>query len=325
MTSSLPQEARDAFDHFVTTEFTTTGSDQQPITWPVTPYYEPGGPTIDVTTGLGYPKKADDAIRNPKVSLLFSDPTGSGLDRPAQVLVQGIAEVDDQNLEHNAERYFRESGAKLPATKKMHPPKPMRRMFSWYYTRIYVHVRPERVFIWRDGDISAEPEIQDAHLEEVRSGHVEEPVEEHGGAVPGETPWDERLDELGRDYETAVVSWLAPDGFPLSVRVPIRVDRAARAIHLEQDPNGLPLTEDRACLTVHRHAPDFTWQSNFQVRGNLSGEGGWKLVPRKLVGGFEVPKSAAGRYRTFMSRMLPYRRRAKRRMNEAAGRTTGNS
>ena len=59
------------------------------------------------------------------------------------------------------------------------PPKPLRRMFSWYFTRIYVHVRPERVYVWRDGDVAREPELFDAHLEEVRSGHDEEPADEH--------------------------------------------------------------------------------------------------------------------------------------------------
>ena len=324
MTSSLPREAREAFDRFVTSEFTTVGNRRQPITWPIIPFYEQGAPTIDVTTGIGYPKKADDAIRNPKVSLLFSDPTGSGLERPAQVLVQGIAEVDDQNLERNAERYFHDSGVKLPETKKMHPPKPMRSMLGWYYTRIYVYVRPERVFIWRGGSAGSEPEIHDAHLDEVRSGHVEEPAEDHGAPAPGGTPWDQRVDEMGRDYETAAISWLAPDGFPLSVRLPIRVDADSRAIHLELEPNGLPLAEGRACLTVHRHEPNFAWQSNFQVRGNLRNEGGgWKLVPTRLVGGFEVPKSAIGRSRTFITRMLPYRRRAKRRISEAASRHGG--
>ena len=320
MTSSLPAEAREAFTRFVTCEYTTVGKGRQPITWPVTPYYQQGGATIDLSTGLGYPKKADDAIRHPSVSLLFSDPTGSGVERPIMVLVQGTAEVDDRNLEQNAERYFRDSAIKLPATKKMHPPKPMRDMFSWYYTRIYVHVRPERVFIWREGDVTGEPEIHDAHLEEVRSGHSEEPPVDHGAAAAGETAWDERLDQLGREHETGVVSWLAPDGFPLSVRVPIRVDRGARAIRLESEPTGFPLAPGRACLTVHRHAPDFTWQQNFQVRGNLTEEGGWRLVPRKLVGGFELPQGVAGRYKTFLSRMIPYRRRAKQRMSEAAGR-----
>ena len=79
MTASLPEEVREVFSRFITTEYTTIDRRGQPIAWPVTPYYEPGGATIDITTGVGYPKKALDAKRNPRVSLLFSDPTGSGI------------------------------------------------------------------------------------------------------------------------------------------------------------------------------------------------------------------------------------------------------
>src|SRR5947208_10843221 len=117
MTSSLPQEIQSVFTNFVTTEFTTIDRVGQPITWPLTPYYHPGDPCIDVTTGLGYPKKANDAGANPKVGMLFSDPTGSGLDNPPMALVQGIAEVDDEDLDANRMRYEREVREKLPATK----------------------------------------------------------------------------------------------------------------------------------------------------------------------------------------------------------------
>ena len=75
MTATLPQSVREAFSGFVTCEYVTVDSRQQPIVWPVTPYYSDGAPTIDVTTGLGYPKKAADAESNPSVGLLFSDPT----------------------------------------------------------------------------------------------------------------------------------------------------------------------------------------------------------------------------------------------------------
>ncbi len=51
----------------MTTELTTIDRNGQPITWPVTPYYSGGAPCIDVTTGLGYPKKANDASANPLV------------------------------------------------------------------------------------------------------------------------------------------------------------------------------------------------------------------------------------------------------------------
>src|SRR5262249_41365546 len=95
MTASLPAQVPAGLHRCITTEFTTLDSSGQPITWPVTPYYRPGDGAIDVCTGVGYPKKADDAAANPHVALLFSDPTGSGLDDAPMVLVQGTAKVDD--------------------------------------------------------------------------------------------------------------------------------------------------------------------------------------------------------------------------------------
>lgn len=316
MTSSLPPEVQRVFDRFITCELTTVGAGQQPITWPVTPYYQPGAPTIDLTTGLGYPKKADDARRHPSVSLLFSDPTGSGVDSGIQVLMHGTAEIDDSDLKANAARYVSETGEKLPATRRMNPPALLRRMFNFYYARIYIKVRPERVFVWPDGDISAEPLLHDAHLEEVRSGHVEEPPEDHGPPVEGGGIWDERIDALGRQHETGVVSWLAPDGFPLAARVPIEVEPLSRSIELGAEPAGLPLLEGRACLTVHHHAPDFSWQRNMQVRGVLvrSSEG-WRLAPKKVVGGFELPKGAS-RFRDFIRKGPGFYRTYRRRMRE---------
>jgi Pyridoxamine 5'-phosphate oxidase len=313
VTSSLPQDVREAFECFITCEFTTVDDRQQPITWPVTPYYSQGGPTIDVTTGLGYPKKADDARRNPHVALLFSDPTGSGTGNALRVLVQGIAEVDDRDLDANRERYRAESLEKLPATKSMQPPRVIRPLFNWYYTRIYVKVRPERVFVWPDGDPAKPPDIHGCHLEEVRSGHSEEPLEPHEPAAGGGLAWAARIEELGRRYEEVVLSWVAPDGFPLSARVPARLDHAARRVRFELAPAGLPLTEGRGCVTAHAHGPRFEWQENFQVRGDLVREGdGWALVPHRLIGGFELPdESMTARYRRNLPKSVRFFRTAR--------------
>ena len=315
MTSTLPQEVQDAFERFITCEFTTVDAAKQPITWPVTPYYRKGGVTIDVTTGLGYPKKADDARGHPSVALLFSDPTGSGLERDLRVLVQGTATVEDEDLERNAERYLRESGEKLPATRKMHPPKPLRSLFNFYYARIYIKVRPERVFVWPEGDLSEAPQVHGAHLEEVRSGHSEEPPEEHGRPAGGTSVWDDRMRFL-QEHETGVLSWVGPDGFPIAVRVPFAADPSRREIRIEAEPAGLPVLEGRACLTVHRHAPDFTWQRNMQVRGNLvRSEGGLRLSPRKVVGGFEIPQGL-GKFRDFARKGPRFYRTYRRRLRE---------
>ena len=313
MTASLPPEIQSVFDRFITTEYTTVAPAGQPITWPVTPYYRLGDPCIDVTTGLGYPKKANDARANPKVALLFSDPTGCGTENPPQVLVQGTADVDDRDLEANRARYEREALEKLPATADQLPPKPLRRMFSWYFTRIYVHVRPERVYVWRAGDVRQEPELYDAHMEEVRSGHDEEPDDAHAPARGADPAWDQRLDELGERYPHAVVSLVAPDGFPFSVRLPISVDRGAGRIRLGGAPVGVPWQPGLACLTAHEHSPDFEWQRNFQVRGDLVEEdGSWAIVPHRFVGGFELPPTSTfQRYRLNASKVMRFRKIAK--------------
>ncbi len=316
MTSTLPPEAREAFERFITCELTTVDAAMQPITWPVTPYYQEGGPTIDVTTGLGYPKKADDARAHPSVSLLFSDPTGSGIDSGLRVLVQGTATIDDADLKANAERYIRESGVKLPATKKMNPPKPIRPMFNWYYARLYIKVRPERVFIWPEGDLAEEPAIHDAHMEEVRSGHTEEPVADHGKLPQAPPAWDQRMDFLS-EHDTGVLSWIGPDGFPISVRVPFTAEAQSKSISIDAVSAGLPLLEGRACLTVHQHSPDFTWQRNMQVRGTVEpSDGGWRLVPRRIVGGFELPPGRFNRFRDFIKKGPGFYRTYRKRLKE---------
>ena len=157
MTATLPDTVKQVFESFITTEFTTIDAKGQPITWPVTPYYKPSADCVDVTTGLGYPKKANDAAANPKVALLFSEPTGSGLHDPPMVLVQGIAHIDDADLDANRERYQREALEKLPGAKDALPPKFLQGWFDWYFTRLYIGVRPERVYLWRNGHWAEEP------------------------------------------------------------------------------------------------------------------------------------------------------------------------
>jgi hypothetical protein len=312
MTASLPPEVQRVFERFITTEYTTVDANGQPITWPVTPYYKPGAETIDISTGVGYPKKADDAERNPRVSLLFSDPTGSGVDDPCAVLVQGPAEVDDRDFDANRERYLRDSVEKLPATKAQHPPKFIQGLFDWYYARIFVRVRPERVYVWRGFDFSAEPTLYDANVEEVRSAHVEQPLEEQPAPAHRTPVWDQRMDELGTRHRTAVLTRVAPDGFPISARVPITPDRAAKRIRIDQMPDMMEATAGRACLVAHEHEPEFRWQMNFQVRGDLDQEGGgWAFTPDKMVGGFELPPGAIKRWRVNARKMRQMRKRSK--------------
>lgn len=317
MTASLPVDVQAVFDRFITTELTTVNRGGQPITWPVTPYYRPGDPCVDITTGLGYPKKANDAQANPLVALLFSDPTGSGLPNPPTVLIQGSADVDDRDLDANRERYARESVEKLPALSRLQPPDAIKRLFTWYYTRIYIHIRPERIYVWRGPE--SEPELFDAHMEEVRSGHSEEPDRFHAAPEGGATSWHPRLNELGTRYRTAVLSIVCPDGFPFAMRVSVRAHEADRQIRIEDPPAGAPLQPGLACLTAHAHDPEFGAMQNFQVRGDLVlRDNTWALIPHKLIGGLEAPSSRLELVRANAGKAIRFHRTAKKELRRRA-------
>ena len=45
--------------------------------------------------------------------------------------------------------------------------------------------------------------------------------------------------------------------------------------------------------------------------------GGWSLVPHRLVGGFELPKSKLQAYRENFRKMLRFRKKAKARAGQA--------
>jgi hypothetical protein len=236
VTGSLPPEVQQVFGRFQTTAFTTLDPSGQPVCWPATPSYEPGDPCVDVRTVPGDPDDARAARANPKVALLFSESAGSGLDDAPQVLVQGTAHVGD------AER---------------------------------VRVRPERVYVWPGGDATQEPQLFDAHMEEVRSGHDEEPDAPHAAAEGGTPTWDECIDELGSSFD-AVLSLVAPDGFPFSVCVPFEADGAAQRLRISTGVIGVPVQPGLACVTA---------RDRFQVRGDLvDEESGWVVVPHRVVG-----------------------------------------
>src|SRR5918911_3660632 len=94
--ASLPPELEGVFSEFRTCEMSTLAKDGSPITWPTLPFWRPTEGRFLITTSVGLPHKAFNVRRNPRVSLLFSNPTASGLTDPPAVLVQGDAEAPDE-------------------------------------------------------------------------------------------------------------------------------------------------------------------------------------------------------------------------------------
>jgi hypothetical protein len=103
-----------------------------------------------------------------------------------------------------------------------------------------------------------------------------------------------RIGEIGGRYESAVLSLVGADGFPLSVRLPMTADRRGRSIAIDIEPAGVDLRPGPVCITAHDHDPELRWTRNFQVRGDLVADAhGWLVVPHRMVGGFELPPAGA--------------------------------
>ena len=142
-----------------------------------------------------------------------------------------------------------------------------------------VHVLPERVYAWPGSDLEAEPQLYDAHVDEVRSAHNEEPEVGHAPPEGGGSVWDERLDALGARHPDAVLAFVGPDGFPFAVRVPVRAERDAGRVLLEADPVGAPIEPGLACLCA-----DAPGRRGFHVLGDLDEDRGvWVLRPRRVA------------------------------------------
>lgn len=165
----LPSEVEAVLHHFFTCEITTINKGSQPLTWPNLPYYDVPQGRIVLTSSIAFPVKTYNARRNPKVGLLYSDPTGSGLTDPPAVLVQGDATVDEMvkdEYQQLAIDIFVESTRRQPSARQYVGNGLARRLFLFYFQRIAVFVQPRRILVWPHRDFTQPPtEVEVRHVE----------------------------------------------------------------------------------------------------------------------------------------------------------------
>jgi hypothetical protein len=164
----LPPDVRAVIREFRTCEFTTIAKDGTPIAWPTVPFYNQERGIFLVTTSIALAQKALNVRRNPRVSMLFSDPTASGLANPPMVLIQGNAVAPDR-IETEIGPEFAEGLAQLlrrqPAGGFYSSNWLTRYLFDWYYMRLLIEITPLRVSWWERGNLAAAPSIMEV-------GHV---------------------------------------------------------------------------------------------------------------------------------------------------------
>ncbi len=295
-----PTEVVPILERAITCEYATLTQRRAPITYPVTPYLGDDGRTLDVSTGLTYPAKAERARRNPQVALLFSDPVGAGLHNPPVVLVHGHAAVRDADLQGNTDRYIRLSMAKLPATYQGIPRFILRRM-GWYYARIWVQVTPLRMYWWPAGHLEEPPQVWEAPPGTSIPASDPPPA----GTVPGAwkaapSDWHRGAAYAVRHLGDPVLTIVTDNGYPLPCRV--------RVVALEEEgmrvvvPTGIPAAvAGPACLTFHTHPERFTGQQNLVFVGQIHQDTvGYRFVVDRQLGDWSLAGSKLGATWSFL-------------------------
>jgi hypothetical protein len=300
---------------FVTTEYASLDRAGSPVTWPVTPYL--GEHTIDVSTGLTYPLKAERARRNPKVTLSFSQPVGSGLEHPATFVVQGLATVRDADLRANSARYLEVSNARFPQMYASTPTAMLRGM-AFYWARIWIEVTPVRVLWWAGGDLDVAPQTWMPHTARPVSPSDPAPAGRGAGSWKTTAPveWTARtrgaLDRLGMPVLTTVTA----DGWPLPLRM--RDADATPTGFRVRPPAGVDIVGGPASLTFHSHGEVFDSQENIALvgRSHVNADGTVDFEAQRALNDFIVPKNPIRR----TIYMLSAGRRLNKRLDSEAAR-----
>lgn len=243
-------------DAYRTCEFATLSKDGAAVAWPTAAWRREDGSLL-VTTSLAFARKALNVRRDGRVALLFSDPTGSGLAHPAQILITGAATCPDEvrTGPEGTEDYWRMLFDRQPHSRQ-YVRRPARWLMDWYYMRLHIAIAPDRVL-----------ELPPA------SAPTNGPANGPAGGPLGAT--------LLASYPTAVLAGRDADGAPLLARTPVRVTQNGFAVTAAAGQQFVP---GPASLLVHRHNDRLNAMHNAVVRGTLSThEAGLLLVPERIV------------------------------------------
>jgi hypothetical protein len=266
-----PAELNEVFERSLTVEFGSLTLSGKPVTVPVSPYVGPDRRTLDVSTALTVPAKADRARANPKVCLLYADPIGEGMSDLPVVLVQGHAAVRDADLQRNTDRYVELSGTKFPAAVKGVPKFVLGRL-AYYYARIWIEITPLRVWWWANRELNGEPNEWRAPSDTTSPPSDPHPVGESPPPWrPPPVDWHPvaryALDRL----ELRDLSTVDSDGYPVCVPVTLSaLENDTLAVRF--GPGAPKLLPGPACLSLHSHGQIFTGQENRTFVGRYSSD-----------------------------------------------------
>jgi general stress protein 26 len=155
--NQLPDWMHHSIEESFTCQFASTTVRDIPVALPVfLHHFDPDTGTLIISSPARM-KRVKNVRQHTKVAILFS-PSGTGTEEPKHVLlVQGLAEVDDSNLESGWKRYFAGWARRQPSARESLAR--MEQAMPGYTQRALIRVRPTRFLGWPDGNFQQSPEV----------------------------------------------------------------------------------------------------------------------------------------------------------------------
>lgn len=289
-------DVRDFLATYRTCELATLSKSGTPVAWPAVSWYDDRAGRLVLTTSIGLPLKAFNIRRDPRVALLFSDPTGSGRVDLPQVLVQGLASCPDEIRTSPAglETYWRDLWRHQPGSAGYGSTPLDRWLFDFYYMRLVITVEPTAV-------LTRPPLVRAAPLTAPRPARRDtSPYAEVARRLP--------------DYADAVLATVVGDEAPVLRRVRPVADPATQALSLEGVEPAELAGVTTANLLLHRHDDQLGRLRQLGLVGTLDrGPAGALLRPTRVLAGAEASTPLA------LARTLRKLRRTTRRYLDHRG------
>jgi hypothetical protein len=218
-------------------EFATVTAKGVPLNTPMLYSVEPDATTVDVSTGVSYPTKAERARRNPKVGLLIEAPDGGPV-----VSISAWAGVRDADIQANALRYANDFRSLLPMIGGGRSWEAMRGAY-WYWARIFIHCAPETIRWWPTAEATTTTGAEEVWC--APSGGTPLASDPPPTRPPSAAPswrepgdWRARAEEVISTFPPPHLSVIDTRGFPLPFRTTsVRVTADGFCIDI---PGGAP-------------------------------------------------------------------------------------
>jgi general stress protein 26 len=158
MSRGLPDEVEEVLDGSLVAILTVVNDRGRPVSHPMLPLYDRSNKKLYFTSSILFSKKLEHIKRNPRVSVLFSQREFIRSPSYHVVMLKGDARVIDEDLS-------RVWTSLLPLWRRKEPYidayLKQRVAFPLFWERAVIEVIPKATYVWRGGDMLAEPVVLD--------------------------------------------------------------------------------------------------------------------------------------------------------------------